>query len=77
MDSRKIATLRDSRASWVQIAKELGCSARTARRIGSTLAKSLQRSCLEVTQSPRPRTENFGEAKSQFLFLTYRPVGFV
>lgn len=40
VDSSGIAGLRARGCSWRTIAKQLGCSARTARRIGSGLAKN-------------------------------------
>jgi DNA invertase Pin-like site-specific DNA recombinase len=40
VDRSRLASLREGGCSWRTIARQLGCSARTARRIGSTLAKN-------------------------------------
>jgi DNA invertase Pin-like site-specific DNA recombinase len=37
----QLARLRDKGCSWRTIARQLGCSARTARRIGATLARNV------------------------------------
>jgi DNA invertase Pin-like site-specific DNA recombinase len=41
VDRARLASLRTRGCSWRTIARQLGCSARTARRIGSTLDGSL------------------------------------
>ena len=40
VDASRIASLRARDCSWRTIARQVGCSARTARRIGATLAKN-------------------------------------
>lgn len=40
VDTSRIANLRTRGCSWRTIARQVGCSARTARRIGATLAKN-------------------------------------
>jgi len=40
VDASRIAILRTRGCSWRTIARQVGCSARTARRIGATLAKN-------------------------------------
>jgi DNA invertase Pin-like site-specific DNA recombinase len=41
VDASRIASLRARDCSWRTIARQVGCSARTARRIGATLGKNL------------------------------------
>ena len=40
VDASRIATLRARDCSWRTIARQVGCSARTARRIGATVGKN-------------------------------------
>ena len=40
VDTARIAALRARDCSWRTIARQVGCSARTARRLGATLAKN-------------------------------------